>query len=66
MSQSNSPPPSAVQRVPVFETMRTAYAVVFGSLGLLVKAAALPFVLSLVVAALAVMFAAGVLRGITR
>lgn len=52
MSQSHSPPPSAVRKVPVFATMRTAYAAVFSSLGPLVKAAALPFMLSLVVAGL--------------
>ena len=52
MSQSHSPPPSAVRHVPVFATMRTAYAAVFSSLGPLVKAAALPFLLSLVIAGL--------------
>ncbi len=55
MTQDSSPPPSAIQRVPVGRTMRAAYAAVFGSLGLLVKAAILPFLLSLVVLALALM-----------
>ena len=52
MNQSSSPPPSAVRQIPVFATMRGAYATVFGALGLLVRAAALPFMLSLVVAVL--------------
>ncbi len=55
MTQSSSPPASAIQRVPVGQTMRAAYAAVFSSLRLLLQAAALPFVLSLVVLALAFM-----------
>ena len=55
MSQSSGPPPAAIQRVPIGQTMRGAYAAVFGSLGLLFKAAALPFLLSLVVLGLSLM-----------
>ncbi len=55
MSQSSTPPPAAVRNVPVGETIRAAYGAVFGSLGLLLKAAALPFLLSIVVLFLAVM-----------
>ncbi len=58
MSQSSSPPPTAVQRVPVGRTMRAAYAAVFGSLGLLLKAAALPFLLSLAIIGLSLTAAA--------
>lgn len=50
-----APPPSAVRAVPVGATMGEAYRAVFSSLPLLLRAAALPFALSLVVLALAFM-----------
>ena len=50
MSQSSTPPPTAIQRVPVFQTMREAYRAVFTSLPLLVRAAFLPYVLSIAIA----------------
>lgn len=53
MSQSSTPPPAAIRPVPIGATMRAAYGAVFGSLGLLLKAAALPFLLSIVVLFLA-------------
>ena len=55
MSQNNSPPPSAIQRVPVFQTMREAYRAVFKSLPHLIQAAALPFMLSLVILGLSLL-----------
>ncbi len=55
MSQSSGPPPAAIQRVPVFQTMREAYRAVFTSLPLLFKAAALPFLLSLAILGLSFM-----------
>jgi len=58
MSQDASPPLAAIQRVPVFQTMRAAYTAVFSSLGLLVRAAALPLILSLVITGLS--FTSGV------
>lgn len=42
------PPPSAVQLVPIGETIRIAYASVFGQIGLVAKAAFLPFLISAV------------------
>ncbi len=52
MSQSSTPPPAAIRTVPIGATMRAAYGAVFGSLGLLAKAAALPFLLSIAVTVL--------------
>ncbi len=43
-----APPPSAVQLVPIGETIRTAYASVFGQIGLVAKTAFLPFLISAV------------------
>ena len=54
MSQA-APPPSAIGPIPIGETMREAYLAVFSSLPLLLRAAALPFVLSLVILTLAFM-----------
>lgn len=54
MSQA-APPPSAIGPIPVGETMREAYLAVFSSLPLLLRAAALPFLLSLVILTLAFM-----------
>jgi len=42
------PPPSAVQLVPIGETIRIAYASVFGQIGLVAKTAFLPFLISAV------------------
>lgn len=42
------PPPGAVRLVPVAETIRLAYAGVFGQIGLVARAALLPFMLSTV------------------
>lgn len=42
------PPPSAVQLVPIGATIRTAYASVFGQIGLVAKTAFLPFLISAV------------------
>lgn len=42
------PPPSAVQPVPIGETIRIAYASVFGQISLVAKAAFLPFLISAV------------------
>ena len=50
-----APPPSAIRAVPVGATMREAYLAVFSSLPLLLRAAALPFALSLVILSLAFM-----------
>jgi hypothetical protein len=50
MSQSSTPPPTAIQRVTVFQTMREAYRAVFTSLPLLMRAAFLPYVLSVAIA----------------
>ncbi|MFQ5773726.1 MAG: hypothetical protein ACE5GS_04355 [Kiloniellaceae bacterium] len=54
MSQS-SPPPSAIRRVPVGATVMEAYGTVLGRLGFVFKAAALPFLLSIALAALSVL-----------
>ena len=54
MSQS-TPPPSAVRRLPVGETVVMAYGAVFGRLNLVFKAAVLPFILSIVIASLALL-----------
>jgi len=55
MSQSSTPPPTAIQRVPVFQTMREAYRAVFTSLPLLMRAAFLPYVLSIAIAFLSLL-----------
>jgi hypothetical protein len=52
MNQS-APPSDAVARLPVWATVRQAYAVVLGEPKLLLRALALPFVLSILLSALA-------------
>ena len=54
MSQT-TPPPTAVRSVPVIDTMLTAYGMVLSRLDLVFKAAALPFVLSVVITGLSLM-----------
>jgi len=51
MSHS-SPPPAAVSRLPVLATVREAYGVVLGEPGLLLRAVAAPFLLSILIAGL--------------
>ncbi len=53
MSQS-SPPTDAVARLPVLATVRQAYGIVLGEPGLLLRALAMPFLLSILIAGLAV------------
>jgi len=51
MNQS-SPPPAAVSRLPVLATVREAYGIVLGEPGLLLRAVAAPFLLSILIAGL--------------
>ncbi|MCH6587780.1 MAG: hypothetical protein IH805_05650 [Proteobacteria bacterium] len=51
MSQT-TPPPLALRKLPVGATFAEAYSLVFGRLGLLVKAAAFPYLISTVLAVL--------------
>ncbi len=53
MSQS-SPPPAAVSRLPVLRTVRQAYGIVLGQPGLLARAIAAPFLLSILIAGLTI------------
>jgi len=46
----SGPPPAAVGRLPVLATVRQAYAIVLGNPGLLARAAAAPFLLSVLIA----------------
>ncbi len=54
MSQT-TPPPLAIRKLPVGATFAEAYSLVFGRLGLLVKAAAIPYLISTVLAVLSFM-----------
>ncbi len=54
MSQT-TPPSLAVRKLPVGATFAEAYSLVFGRLGLLVKAAAFPYLISTVLAVLSFM-----------
>ena len=49
---SHTPPPLALRKLPVGATFAEAYSLVFGRLGLLVKAAAFPYLISTVLAVL--------------
>ena len=51
---SHTPPPLALRKLPVGATFAEAYSLVFGRLGLLVKAAAFPYLISTVLAVLSV------------
>ncbi len=50
----HTPPPLALRKLPVGATFAEAYSLVFGRLGLLVKAAAFPYLISTVLAVLSV------------
>ena len=53
MSQS-TPPPAAIRKLPIGETVGAAYATVFTQFGLFLKAAFAPFLISAVIACFAV------------
>ncbi len=52
---SHTPPSLAIRKLPVGATFAEAYSLVFGGLGLLVKAAAIPYLISTVLAVLSFM-----------
>ncbi len=52
---SHTPPPLALRKLPVGATFAEAYSLVFARLGLLVKAAAIPYLISAVLAVLSFM-----------